>query len=226
MIPCLRILIPLVSFLCACSATRPPASLGSCTGKCDELVEAGYVFAGGEYERVDTTGVPLTSTSLTNRSDEYQLEAPYGAHYLLTFRRYLAAMHGGWREQLRSLGFAPCSWSLVGIDAVVPCTLQRLWPGGPKALDVIRPDLITLDVDEPIGFPNGRILDEQVNDLVLAMGFLDLGGTCAGDPSGVCTLRTFVDIQLNPPANDRPFQAEFPYLPLAHGHHAYWAERP
>ncbi|HSO32987.1 MAG TPA: hypothetical protein VLT33_10725 [Labilithrix sp.] len=208
-------------------------------------------------ERIDAMGVALTSTALTNRDrdlankdkkNKYQHDSPVtklpaAVEHLITFRHFLARMHGGWAAQLDRQGFASCSKHvpLLDIEAVIPCTLQKLGTNktadGPRVLDVVLPDWVTLSVDKPLGFPNGRILDEQVNDTVLAMGFLEMGGDCPGDHSGkarirpyrtgekhvaghdsgipICNVETFKNIQLNPPKNDRNggvFGSEFPYL--------------
>lgn len=203
----------------------------------------------GPYERIDAMGVALTSTSLTNRDrrqlvsndgpgddndNKYQNDSPItdvasAAYHLLTFRHYLAKMHAGWAAQLRSKGFETCSRviPLLDIESVLPCTTQHVRRNdiadGPMVVDVTLPDWVTLSVDKPLGFPNGRILDEQVNDAVLAMGFLEMGGECPGDTSGkapldekgipICNVETFKNIGLNPPSNDRPFSSTFPYLP-------------
>lgn len=191
----------------------------------------------GDYEVIDAMGVALTSTSLVNRDrttanednhNKYQNAAPFVAGYLLTFRHFLSKMHGAWAAQLRATGFEPCSDEIPVIDvtAVIPCTIQKLrrnaTPEGPRVLDVVIPDWVTLSVDKPLGFPNGRILDEQVTDAVLAMGFLKMGGKCPGDTSNkaekdangvpICNIETFRNMSLNPPKNDRAFSSTFPYL--------------
>lgn len=242
----------------ACSST------GSTTSDATE----GYRFtSSSDYVIIDTLGVALTSTALTNRDDAYNDKAPYGDSLLqkailLTFRKYLARMHS-WanREGLLAAidvwpgrDFSSCAGEIgLGCDApddgcitaVTPCTLQKVsQPGqsGRKVLDVVLPDHITIDVREPPGFPNGRppyrvgsngaLLYEQINDLVLAMGFLDMGGECTADPSGVCTVRTFADMRnpdgsrgLNKQENDVPLDPEFPYLAAPHGvasEDGYW----
>ncbi len=214
-----------------------------------QLTIAAYDFQlAGPYERIDAMGVALTSTALANRDrrqlftndgpgddngNRFQNDSPVttvggAVYHLITFRHYLAKMHGGWAAQLRAKGFEPCSQHvpILDIEAVIPCTLQSLRrnhdPNGPIVLDVAIPDWVTLSVDKPLGFPNGRILDEQVNDTVLAMGFLKMGGACPGDTSGkadlnaagvpICNVETFKNVALNPPHNDRAFSATFPYL--------------
>lgn len=250
---------------CAIAAT---IALTACSAESDEpsgeeLLDAqtiaGYDFdLRGPYERIDAMGVALTSTALTNRDrkqrftndgpgddngNKFQKDSPItdvadAAYHLITFRHYLAKMHGGWADQLRARGFEPCSKHvpLLDIEAVTPCTTQRLrrnkTPDGPIVLDVAIPDWVTLSVDKPLGFPNGRILEEQVNDSVLAMGFLKMGGECPGDTSGkaeknargvpICNVETFKNVALNPPKNDKPFVDAFPYLPAPW----FYDERP
>lgn len=218
----------------------------------DALNEREFVFgtSDGDFERIDAMGVALTSTALTNRDrkpdgqgpgidnrNEYQNASPYILKFLPTFAHFLSKMHGPWDAQLRALGFTPCDrdhlepTTIAGQTwQVLPRTLQKLRtnasPDGPRVLDVVYPDYVTLNVDLPLGFPNGRILDEQVNDAVLAMGFLKMGAKCKGDTSGraprdadgdpICTVETFENVALNPPKNDRhggAFNPEFPYLP-------------
>jgi len=85
---------------------------------------------------------------------------------------------------------------------VDPCLIQLIRPGLSVAILVI-PDTLTIDFQQPSGFPNGRALPDSVIDMILAMLFLDLTRH---------SLNTFVAVPVNPPANDRPFRAEFPFL--------------
>jgi hypothetical protein len=93
----------------------------------------------------------------------------------------------------------PGQTTTVDVD---PCLIQMVRPGVTVASLVI-PDTLTLDFTQPPGFPNGRRLEDSVVDLILAMLLLDL--TKHG-------LATFVNVPVNPPANDRPFRPEFPFL--------------
>jgi len=250
----------------ACSAEAGGESEGD--ESTDAQTIAGYDFQlAGPYERIDAMGVALTSTALANRDrrqiftqngpgddngnrlqkDSPVTEVSAAAYHLVTFRHYLAKMHGGWAAQLRAKGFEPCSRHvpLLDIESVIPCTTQRIRknhdPSGPIVLDVAIPDWVTLSVDAPLGFPNGRVLDEQVNDAVLAMGFLKMGGECPGDTSGkadrnrdgvpICNVETFKNVALNPPKNDRDFVPTFPYVPTpwfydAEPGYEYWPKRP
>jgi hypothetical protein len=168
----------------------------------------------------------------SDNRNRYQKDSPVtnpvaATGHLVTFRHFLAKMHKGWADQFAALGFEPCSVDIPVVGkGVIPCTLQKLGNNadpehGPRVLDVALPDWVTLSIDKPRGFPNGRWLDEQVNDTVLAMGFLKMGGRCPGDKSelakkkdGVpmCNVETFKNIKLNPPKNDKEFGATFPYL--------------
>jgi len=77
--------------------------------------------------------------------------------------------------------------------------------GGQTLRSLIIPDTLKLDLTRPSGFPNGRDLDDPVVDILLAMLFVDFTVT------GQSTL-TFANLPLNPPGNDRPFSATFPFL--------------
>ncbi|MCL4671406.1 MAG: DUF4331 family protein [Sphingomonadaceae bacterium] len=92
--------------------------------------------------------------------------------------------------------------------SVTPC-LNQIVPGtGSTVAGLIVPDTITVDLNKASGFPNGRRLQDPVIDITLAVIFLDLD---------VHAPDTLVKLPLNPPANDRPFRADFPYLALPQG---------
>ncbi len=95
----------------------------------------------------------------------------------------------------------PPSQGTTSFD-VDPCLVQLIRPGVTVATLVI-PDTLTIDFSQPSAFPNGRALPDSVVDLILAMLFLDL----TRHP-----LNAFAAVPVNPPANDRPFRAEFPFL--------------
>lgn len=85
---------------------------------------------------------------------------------------------------------------------VSQCLAQEVAPGASVA-SLVVPDLVSIDLNGPSGFPNGRRLPDPVVDVTLAVIFLDLRRHPAS---------TFASIPLNPGSNDRPFRAEFPYL--------------
>lgn len=90
---------------------------------------------------------------------------------------------------------------------VLSCLTQEVAPGRPIA-SLVVPDSLAIDLDAPPGFPNGRQLTDPVIDLTLAVLLLDL----RQEP-----VTRFVNLPLNPPANDVPFRAAFPYLAPAQG---------
>lgn len=87
--------------------------------------------------------------------------------------------------------------------SVTPCLNQTVPGTGTTVAGLVVPDTITVNLRQPSGFPNGRRLEDPVIDVTLAVLFLDLR---------VHSPLTFFNLPLNPPANDRPFRNEFPYL--------------
>lgn len=85
---------------------------------------------------------------------------------------------------------------------VLPCFLQDT-PVGLNVVQLVIPDVLTIDFSRPSSFPNGRALPDPVVDRILAMLFLDLR---------THSIDTFVNLPLNPPRNDRAFLATFPYF--------------
>lgn len=229
-----------------------PAAEEGATDSAIETADA-YDFQlpepGDKMVRVDAMGVALISTVLMNRDrtpsgkdnlNAYQNDTPdvqNNPKTLLGFVHYLRALHDYWREDFERQGFEPCSKRILGIVAATPCTLQKLRfdedarKEGPRVIDTVLPDYITLDFDEPLRFPNGRAPWEAVSDKVFALGFLKMGGKCPGldklqgvteetkrrvprDKDGVpiCTIETLADLPLQVAHNDRPFEKQFPYL--------------
>lgn len=92
---------------------------------------------------------------------------------------------------------------------VTPC-LNQVIPGtgGTTVANLVLPDVLTLNLNSTAGFPNGRRLPDPVIDITLAVLFLDLR-THAAD--------TLARVPVNPPANDLPFRANFPYLAAPQG---------
>jgi len=85
--------------------------------------------------------------------------------------------------------------------------LSQVIPGtdGATPASLVIPDTIKLDLSKPSGFPNGRGLEDQSPDILLAVLFLDVNAP-GQSPA------TFANLPLNPPANDRPFLATFPFV--------------
>lgn len=92
--------------------------------------------------------------------------------------------------------------------SVTPC-LNQIVPGtGSTVAGLVVPDTVTINLNAPSGFPNGRRLEDPVIDLTFAAIFLNLD---------VHPVDTLVKLPLNPATNDRPFRADFPYLALPQG---------
>ncbi len=90
---------------------------------------------------------------------------------------------------------------------VLPCLSQLVAPGKTVA-NLVVPDTVTIDLNAPSGFPNGRRLTDSVIDITLAALFLDL----TREP-----VTRFVNLPLGPQANEVPFRPDFPYLAPANG---------
>ena len=205
--------------------------------------------ASDEMVRVDAMGVALLSTVLMNRDrttsggdnhNQYQASSPdvqNNPKTLLGFVHFLRALHKYWHDDLERQGFEPCSKKVLGGILATPCTMQRLRfdedpeAQGPRVIDAVLPDYISLDFDQPLRFPNGRTPWEAISDKVFALGFLKMGGACPGldqmpevsdetrariprDEDGVpiCTVESFANVPLQVATNDRPFEEGFPYL--------------
>lgn len=100
---------------------------------------------------------------------------------------------------LVSAGLTPCSAGAGRAINVDRCVLQ--------VAPVIVPDVVTIDLDRPTSWPNGRGFDDPVVDRLLALALLDLG---------VHDIDILYRLPLNPPGNegnpDDLSPREFPYL--------------
>jgi len=85
---------------------------------------------------------------------------------------------------------------------VGPCLNQTVVPGRTVA-NLVVPDLVRVDLNQPSGFPNGRRFLDPVVDVTLAVIFLDL----AKHPA-----TTFAALPVNPNGIDQPLSAAFPFL--------------
>jgi hypothetical protein len=79
---------------------------------------------------------------------------------------------------------------------------------GRKLVDIVVPDQLVLNLQQPAGFPNGRKLDDPVVDLELAALFLDL----TKHP-----VDTLVKAKVNPFVFDQPILTAFPFFAPALG---------
>ncbi len=85
---------------------------------------------------------------------------------------------------------------------VAPCLNQTVVPGRTVA-NLVVPDVLQLDLNQPAGFPNGRRYLDPVIDVTLAVIFLDLRRHPA---------TTFAALPVNPNGVDQPLPSSFPFL--------------
>lgn len=154
------------------------------------------------YARVDRMGAPVVATVLlpTSQKDRFNQDDPvndgdYSEYVVPTLER----LHFELDDDLVGLGLTPC--------AVDVCVRQ--------AVPMVVPDVLLLTLAQPDGFPNGRRLEDSVVDRVIAFALLDIAtpGDCQGVP---CTIDSFVNIPVNPTANEVPLLPDFPYLAPPH----------
>ena len=171
------------------------------TGTTDNTTEDDpFVFAVDPpeaYARVDRMGMPAIATAVITSKDNYNAADPSddaAGTFVGEIVANVTAVHAALDDDLTSLGLTPCGGSAT--EPTVGACIDQAAP-------LVVPDTLTLDVSAAAGFPNGRALPDQVIDLTLAVVLLDLS---------VHDVTTFAGLPLNPPANDLPFPADFPYL--------------
>jgi hypothetical protein len=188
---------------------------GGCASPPDDTVTPGSFgmrLDGPErYVRVDRMGQPAVGTALLSRAPgsrpdgDNQRDALNRAdpaddtsfipEMLATLTRLLQQLN----QALISAGVTPCSEGTGRNINIDKCVVQ--------VAPVIVPDVLTLDLDRPTSWPNGRAFDDPVVDRLLALALLDL------DVHGIDLLSS---LPLNPPGNegnrnDRS-PTTFPYL--------------
>ncbi|MFK7858023.1 MAG: DUF4331 family protein [Granulosicoccus sp.] len=155
-----------------------------------------------DYTRVDRMGMPAIATALIASKDSYNASNPpddIAGTFVPEILNSLTSLHSALDNQLSDLGLTPCT--VVG-DGTGTCAVS--------AVPLIIPDTIKIDTAAASEFPNGRTLSDPVIDITLAVALLEL----TGDPAPHVP-RALVGI-LNPAANDKEFQTEFPFLATPH----------
>jgi Domain of unknown function (DUF4331) len=156
-----------------------------------------YAFATdapAAYTRVDRNGMPAINTAVIVSKDDYNAADPAddaNGDFVPEITASIEGLHTALDDDLMGLGLTPC--------APADCVTQ----GAP----LVVPDTIKIDPAMPAGFPNGRTPTDPVIDLTLAVVLLDLT---------VHEVDTLAGVPVNPPANDKEFLAEFPYLAAPH----------
>lgn len=157
----------------------------------------GYAFAEdapSAYTRVDRAGMPAINTAVVTSKDAYNAADPVddaNGDFVAEIVANVTALHGALDDDLTGLGLTPC--------AVDDCIAQ--------AAPLVVPDVIAIDSTATAGFPNGRLPADPVIDVTLAVVLLDLS---------VHDAALFATLPLNPPANDKAFSDDFPYLAAPH----------
>ena len=146
--------------------------------------------------------MPAIATALIDSDDSYNQADPIddlAGTFVPEILANLDFLHGALDGQLNSLGLTPCT--VVG-DGTGTCAAT--------AVPLIIPDTMKIDTSLPAGFPNGRMLQDPVIDVTLAVALLELGGE---QPP-----HTAIDLVgvLNPAANDLEFETNFPFLAAPH----------
>ena len=163
--------------------------------------ETGFEFSTAPpsaFTRVDRSGMPAIATALIASDDAYNSADPINdiaGDFVPEILGSLSFLHGALDSQLTGLGLTPCT--VVG-DGTGTCATF--------AVPLIIPDTLTIDTSTAAGFPNGRLLTDPVIAVTLAVALLELTGD--SPPHAPTDLVG----ALNPPANDREFEVEFPFL--------------
>lgn len=149
-----------------------------------------------QLTQVDRMGMPAINTAVISSKDKYNQADPAtdaAGDFVDEIVANVDGLHMALDDDLTGLMLTPC--------ATMDCVGQ--------AAPLVVPDVIGIDPTMPAGFPNGRLPADPVIDVTLALVLLDL--TVKGQDVGL-----FAGLPLNPPANDVPFEADFPYLAPAH----------
>lgn len=170
-----------------------------------EMISDEYIFddaPASSYNRVDRAAMPAVATAVITSKDDYNAADPAddaAGDFVGEITANVTALHTALDDDLSGASLAPC--------AATDCVAQ--------AAPFVVPDTLKLDTSTAAGFPNGRTLGDPVMDVTLALVLLDLSGsgTCG---AGTCAVTTFVDIPLNPTANDVAFGSSFPFLAAPH----------
>ncbi|MEZ4452706.1 MAG: DUF4331 family protein [Nannocystaceae bacterium] len=162
-------------------------------------VDDPYVFDNTDptkLSQVDRMGMPAINTAVITSKDKYN-EASPADDAMGTFVDEITAnvtgLHAALDDDLLGAGLVAC----IPADCVG------------QAAPLVVPDELTLTLDAPAGFPNGRKLADPVIDVTLAVVLLDL--TVPGQ-----TATTLAELPLNPPKNDKDFLGDFPYVADPH----------
>jgi hypothetical protein len=180
--------------------TTEPGTTTTATDSTTGAPEDPFVFDETPPEnlkQIDRMGMPAVATAVISKDnkDAYNAATPTedaASTFVPDILMNVVGLHAALDDDLKGLGLTAC-------DPMTSCVAQ----GAP----LIVPDTIKIDTSMPSGFPNGRRLENPVIDVTLAVVLLDLS---------VHAPDTFANLPLNPPANDKEFLPDFPYLATPH----------
>lgn len=159
------------------------------------------------YIRIDRMGQPATGTALLSRApgsapanpksnvfnnfnnqrDVFNRDDPAddNANFVPPAAATLTLIHVELAPAVRALGLTTCSTGVGAMTEIAQCAAQ--------AVPVISPDVITLNLAMPDGWPNGRRYDDNVINRLLSAALLDLR---------VHPITLLETLPLNPRSND------------------------
>lgn len=190
--------------------------LGACSDDDRRSSEPTFDFrseSASAFARVDRMGQPAVATALLSNTPATGMPSRQDSNlgdpandardFLPAMVATLRRIHVELDPQLRSLGLVTCTTTTVdGPGYLDQCAAQ--------AAGAIAPDTISLNLDAPDGWPNGRRYDDAVVDRLLAVALLDLRAATGQ------TIDTLANLPLNPPGNDasagNPSPTTFPFL--------------
>lgn len=141
------------------------------------------------FVQVDRMAIPAVNTALIPSASKDAFNQADPKNDAANYRATAQASITGLRAAVNAVpGFPPEDG---GADSIPPATLAA----------ILIPDVVTIDFSQPVAFPNGRRLQDDVVDaavgLVLNRGMVLQGGGGVSDAIA---------------ANDQPFLSAFPYL--------------
>ena len=179
--------------------TTDPTTTDPTTGETETTGADPYVFdetPADQLTKVDRMGMPAINTAVITSKDDYNAASPAddaAGDFVPEIVANIDGFHMALDGELMGAGLTPCP-TMECVEVAAP---------------FVVPDTLKLDLTGDAGFPNGRKLADPVMDVTLALVLLDIKNG-SHDPG------TLAGLPLNPPANDKEFLADFPYLADPH----------
>ena len=162
------------------------------------------------YAQVDRMGAPgVNAIFIPPESKDAYNQSPDGMGFGSEMRDTIALLHvgpvgledddnTGLNDDLTDRGMTPCEHT-AGFGEVSECAEQ--------VAPLMSPDVIRVSLLDAPSFPNSRRPSSLVMDPILAATLLSFTSHDYG---------SFIDLEMNPTANDVEFPLGFPYLAPAH----------